>query len=255
MFAKSLLRVQLRRRTRPVLMLAACLLAVPAVAAEVDEIMPRTTLVAAAQAEGVGQRTAPNALLTIDQHRSTVVERIVSEWAPELAAGSAGITAEELRTTLSAMRADDLLAASMAGSLEGLRKVVVSAQRSGAPASAKGSGKALGDAADDLVYTPVVPCRIVDIVGYFATPLATALQCAQVASGATAIAVSADTLVTLPSCATGYTRTGSSCSGTSGVPGGYLLETNATGCLFRNLSSVTTYNGTATSTCCRVPGR
>ena len=39
-------------------------------------------------------RWAPNALLTIDQHRSTVVERVVGEWGPELAAGSAGITAE-----------------------------------------------------------------------------------------------------------------------------------------------------------------
>ena len=109
-------------------------------------------------------------------------------------------------------------------------------------------------AADFSVYASGVDL-IVDIVGYFATPVATALQCTQVASSATAIGVSSDTLVTLPSCASGYTRTGSSCSGTSGIPGGYLLETNAAGCLFRNLSSVTPYNGTATSICCRVPGR
>ena len=96
---------------------------------------------------------------------------------------------------------------------------------------------------------------IIDVVGYFAAPIATALQCTPVASSPTTIAVSADTLVALPSCAAGYTRTGSSCAGTAGVPGGYLLETNATGCLFRNLSSVTTYSGTATSTCCRIPGR
>ena len=53
----------------------------------------------------------------------------------------------------------------------------------------------------------------------------------------------------------GYTRTGSHCAGTTGVPGGYLLETNAAGCLFRNLSSVTAYSATATSACCRIPGR
>ena len=82
---------------------------------------------------------------------------------------------------------------------------------------------------------------IIDVVGYFAAPVATALQCTPVASSPTAIPVSADTLVALPSCAAGYTRTGSSCSGTAGIPGGYLLETNTTGCLFRNLSSVTTY--------------
>ena len=58
-----------------------------------------------------------------------------------------------------------------------------------------------------------------------------------------------------PSCAAGYTRTGSNCAGTAGVPGGYLLETNAAGCRFRNFSSVTTCTATATSTCCRVPGR
>jgi hypothetical protein len=96
---------------------------------------------------------------------------------------------------------------------------------------------------------------IVDIVGYFSAPIATALQCTQVSGAATPIPVSSDTLVALPSCAAGYTRTGSQCAGTSGIPSGYLIETNATGCLFRNLSSVATYNATATSTCCRVPGR
>jgi hypothetical protein len=319
-----------------------------------------------AQAPAVALRTVPNALLSIDQNRSTVVERIVGEWGGELGATNAGITVEQLRTMLLGMRADHLLAASVAGSLEGLRKVVASSLVGSAPAHAKVSTKALGDAADDLVYTPVVPCRIVDsrnvggvfgtgetrnyhayltsgtfapqggaasncaipanpaavalnltvvsagannfltawpfnttrplastlnyaagqvvangaliplcqpscaadfsvfasgvdlivdIVGYFAMPIATALQCTQVATTPTTIAVSADTLVGLPSCTAGYTRTGSNCAGTAGVPGGYLLETNAAGCLFRNLSSVTTYTATATSTCCRVPGR
>jgi hypothetical protein len=94
-----------------------------------------------------------------------------------------------------------------------------------------------------------------DLLGYFEAPVATALQCTQVAGPSTSIAVSADTLVALPSCASGYTRTGSSCSGTANIPRGYLVETNATGCLFRNLSSVATYNANASSTCCRVPGR
>lgn len=85
--------------------------------------------------------------------------------------------------------------------------------------------------------------------------MATALQCAQVASSATSIPVSSETLVALPGCAAGYTRTGSSCSGTANIAGGYLLETSTTGCLFRNLSSIVTYNGTATSICCRIPGR
>src|SRR5262249_43659827 len=96
---------------------------------------------------------------------------------------------------------------------------------------------------------------IIDIVGYFASPVATALQCTQVASAATPIPFSSDTLVALPSCAAGYTGTGSQCSGTNGNPSGYLIETNTTGCLFRNLSSVASFSATATSTCCRVPGK
>ena len=94
-----------------------------------------------------------------------------------------------------------------------------------------------------------------DLLGYFSPPAATAVQCTQVTGPSTPIATSADTLVALPSCAAGYTRTGSNCSGPANVPSGYLVETNATGCLFRNLSAVATFNATASSTCCRVPGR
>ena len=38
------------------------------------------------------QHIAPSALLTIDQNRSTVVERIVGEWGDRLATSNAGIT-------------------------------------------------------------------------------------------------------------------------------------------------------------------
>jgi hypothetical protein len=96
---------------------------------------------------------------------------------------------------------------------------------------------------------------VVDVVGYFAAPLAGGIECLQVAGPATSIAVSADTAVVLPSCAAGYTRTASSCSGTASVPSGYLVETNSVACVFRNLSAVATYDAHATSTCCRVSGR
>lgn len=323
-------------------------------------------------------RTGPDALLTIDQNRATVIDRIVADWGEALTRSNAGIDSGQLRQLLERMRADHLLAASLAGSLEGLRSVITGAQ-SGQPKTLGKSDatiKALGDTADDVVYTPVTPCRLVetrgtypavyqgdgtpshtavpfnageirnytllggngvclsqlpsglnpaavqvqvfaipvngvsgdvevlpqgsafgstatlvflgnlsftsagttaranqgsnqigvqvrsgvahiamDVVGYFAAPVATAVQCTQVASASTPIAVSSDTLVALPSCAAGYTRTGSNCSGTANVPGGYLVETNTTGCLFRNLSAVATYNATATSICCRIPGR
>ena len=319
-----------------------------------------------AQEIAPGLRAVPNALLSIDQNRQTVVDRIVADWGEALSKSNAGITVDQLRATLSAMRSDYLLAASVVGSLDGLRSVVASSLTGAAPANDKHiASKTLGDAADDLVYTPIPPCRLfdtrvsqgglgtpaltvrrtygavtpvtnqggpggcaagagavvallqigtltpsgsgilqggpqgvasfpnalvlyqagdqygtavamplnpannqfdlvelfatadlyADLLGYFATPVATALQCTQVASSATVIPVSSDTNVPLPACAAGYSRTGSNCSGTNGTPSGYLIETNAAGCVFRNLSAVATYNGTATSVCCRVPGR
>ena len=322
---------------------------------------------AAANEASPAVRTVPSALLSIDQNRTTVVDRIVGEWGDALAKARTGITAPQLREMLMGMRADYLLAASIAGSLEGLRQVLSSSLVGSAPRSGA-AAKALGDAADDLVYTPVVPCRIVDtrnaggafaagetrnyhayltsgtfagqggaasncgippnpgavalnltivsgggvgfltawpysapqplastlnyfaqgeiaangaivpvcqpacasefsvytsgglnlivdIVGYFAAQIATALQCLQLTGPSTTIALGADTLVALPACSSGYTRTGANCSGTANVPGGYLVETNASGCVFRNLSGVATYNATATAICCRVPGR
>jgi hypothetical protein len=324
---------------------------------------------AVAQESAATLRAVPSALLSIDQNRSTVVDRIVADWGDDLAKSKAGITVEQLRSTLLGMRSDYLLAASIAGSLEGLRNVIASSLIGAAPVKHM-TTKALGDTADDLAYTPVTPCRIldtrtgggvllagqtrswlaanpagtfatqggastncgipikpaavlanvtvfdttggpaflvawpfnqarplastlnwttvaqqlanafilplctgvgctsdfstfasaqtgmlIDVMGYFAAPVGTAVQCTEVASANTTIPVTSDTAVALPSCATGSTRTGAKCSGTANVPGGYLVEINATGCVFRNLSAVATYSANAISTCCQVPGR
>lgn len=329
-------------------------------------VVPSASL---AQEPSDGLRAVPSALLAIDQNRSTVVERIVTEWGRELAASSAGISIEQLRSMLHSMRADYLLAATVSGSLEGLRSVVAAAVVGTTPVKRE-SAKRLGDAASDLVYTPVTPCRIVDtryagagpllagqtrsyiaanptgsfagqggegtncgipvkpaavlanfivfgngagpafltawpyntpmpnastlnwnsagqqianaiilplcqggctldftamataptemvvdVMGYFAAPVATAVQCNDVVGPITPIPVSSDTVVVLPACAAGFTRTGAKCSGTANVPGGYLVEVNSTGCVFRNLSAAVPYNATAVSTCCQVPGR
>jgi hypothetical protein len=111
----------------------------------------------------------PSPLLAIDQNRVTVAERIVSEWGDALVAAKAGVDREQLRALLLGMRADQLLAASLAGSLEGLRNAVSNALL--AETEVKPSllqAKALGDANQDVVYVPVTPCRLVDTRGTFA---------------------------------------------------------------------------------------
>jgi hypothetical protein len=105
----------------------------------------------------------PSALLTIDQNRTTVVDRVVSHWGDALAGSDAGLDKDQLRALLTGLRSDQLLAASLAGSLDGLRNVIANALTTNAPVAAGlVHPKALGDAVADLVYTPVTPCRIVD---------------------------------------------------------------------------------------------
>jgi hypothetical protein len=105
----------------------------------------------------------PSALLTIDQNRTTVVDRIVSDWGEAISNSGVGLTADQLREILAGLRADHLLAASLAGTPTGLRDVIANALTATAPAKpGLLHTKALGDTSADLVYTPVVPCRIVD---------------------------------------------------------------------------------------------
>jgi hypothetical protein len=105
-------------------------------------------------------------LLAIDQNRSTVIDRIVSDWGEAIR--SAGLSAEQLRELLHAMRSDQLLAASLAGSLDGLRNVVSASLL--AETGVKPSllhAKNLGDGNRDVVYVPVTPCRLVETRGTF----------------------------------------------------------------------------------------
>ena len=61
----------------------------------------------------------PNALLTIDQNRTTVVDHVVAAWGDALVSADAGFTKDQLRALLTGLRSDQLLAASLAGSLGG----------------------------------------------------------------------------------------------------------------------------------------
>ncbi|MFO1303328.1 MAG: tail fiber domain-containing protein [Burkholderiales bacterium] len=106
---------------------------------------------------------APSPLLAIDSNREAVVERIATQWSDALSRAGAGITRDQLREMLLGMRADQLLAASLVGSLDGLRDVIAaSLVRETEVKPSLLHAKALGDANKDVVYVPVTPCRLVD---------------------------------------------------------------------------------------------
>lgn len=137
------------------LLFALLLLAGTTVAAPVPETRD-------AGGSGLSQRVAPSPLLAIDQNRRTVIDRIVGDWGDALVQANAGVDKAQLRVMLAAMRADQLLAASLAGSLEGLRNILASALVATSAVNPALQAKVLGDTAADLVYTPVQPCRLFD---------------------------------------------------------------------------------------------
>jgi trimeric autotransporter adhesin len=109
--------------------------------------------------------TAPDALLQVDLNRAAIVERVVSAWAKEVPAGQLS----SFKDKLSELRADQLLAANLSGSLDGVLEVMNSHEKASALLNAKLSpadnSKALGDVAADVVYTPITPCRFLDTRG------------------------------------------------------------------------------------------
>jgi hypothetical protein len=128
----------------------------PAILTTVIAFAPTVTL---AQPPG-----AADALLAVDQQRASVVERIVEQWGPPLAQSNALIGVDDLRSRLMALRADQLLAASLTGTLDGLRSVLgVDAM----PKPASAELKSL-PAGSEAVYTAVTPCRLVETRGTFA---------------------------------------------------------------------------------------
>lgn len=106
---------------------------------------------------------------------------------------------------------------------------------------------------DFTVYTSAQSHFVVDIVGYFAPPLATALQCQDTANTTVAGIVPGGTANAIaPACAAGYTQTATNCETT-----GWLMPIvfmRAGTCSARNNDS-TPQDLRASRTCCRVPGR
>jgi len=106
---------------------------------------------------------AAQPLLVLEQHRATVVERILTDWADEFATlpPERRITRQALAEALWQLRSDRLLAASLAGSVPAL-EAMLAASRDDHAAISKTNAKALGNAAQDLTFTPLNPCRILD---------------------------------------------------------------------------------------------
>jgi len=120
-------------------------------------------------------------------------------------------------------------------------------------------------ASENLIVTACVECAndisirtsaqvhyVIDVIGYFMRPVATALSCVETAVTTTNVAAGATANIVAPLCAAGYTQTATNCESASWqMPFVYL---KAGACSAQNNS-----NAAATlrssRTCCRVPGR
>jgi hypothetical protein len=112
-------------------------------------------------AKEIVDRTQPSALLSTEMNRSVLVEGLVSRWGVEIESTGAGFTREILTEALNKLRADHLMTASMATSPTGLLDVLTKALVR-PESSLTAQPKAIGSTTQDLVFTPVAPCRLVD---------------------------------------------------------------------------------------------
>jgi hypothetical protein len=106
---------------------------------------------------------------------------------------------------------------------------------------------------DFTIYTFAQSHYVVDIVGYFAPPVATALQCVETANTDLPISGGGGTgNAVAPSCPTGYTQTSTNCETTSWLMPIVYFQSGT--CSARNGDS-SSQTLRASRTCCRVPGR
>jgi hypothetical protein len=105
---------------------------------------------------------------------------------------------------------------------------------------------------DFTLYTFAQSHYVADIVGYFAPPVATALQCVDTADTVVSVAAGATANAVAPACAAGYTQTATNCeSSTWQMP--FVFFSGGT-CSAQN-NSASSASLRASRTCCRVPGR
>jgi hypothetical protein len=106
---------------------------------------------------------------------------------------------------------------------------------------------------DFTLYTFAQSHYVADIVGYFAPPVATALQCEDTAyTLVDNIPVNGTANAVAPLCSSGYTQTATNCETTSWLMP--IVFANAGTCSARNNDSIPR-DLRASRTCCRVPGR
>lgn len=109
---------------------------------------------------------------------------------------------------------------------------------------------------------------IADVVGYYARPVATAIECTNVISAGVDLLPGTSLAVYSPQCSAGYTVMSGLCYRTSGTTGGnhntYAFgptsNTHATNpsafyCGMNNSHATETSNVNAGARCCRIPGR
>ena len=106
---------------------------------------------------------------------------------------------------------------------------------------------------DFTVYTFAQSHFIADIVGYFAPPVATPLQCVETADTDLVIAASGGTgNAVAPACPTGFTQTATNCETSSWLMSIVYFQSGT--CSARN-NDTAPQTLRASRTCCRIPGR
>lgn len=108
---------------------------------------------------------------------------------------------------------------------------------------------------DFSIYSYATSDYVVDIIGYYAAPRATALSCVDSGLATTTIGIGATGQVTAPACPAGYTATQLDCeSGSWSMPIVFSSLRGGGICGARNGGNTAAVL-TAARRCCRVPGR
>ena len=96
-------------------------------------------------------------LATIDLNRNAIIADIVEGFEGDRPA---------LAKRLAKLRADHLLAVSLASSHDSLEAILGAAEKSHGGEVSRAGAKVLGSPTTDLVYTPLTPCRLIDTRGF-----------------------------------------------------------------------------------------